>query len=199
MQIRTVLCLILILCGFSNGNAGSKDYPPLRSYFTGNQPSIYDSSKPTGKRIYLAPGPLKPGKIVGEYAAGSFLSVAMGMLSAVAGSRITHDFNDDDGWNFSGLTGAFIGYWVGSVAGSTVGVCTAGNTAGEHGSVWATLGGSILGTAGGTFAGAAIAQNSAQMSDIFPIIVAYTVTQTTGAVLGFNLTRKKVTYESRSP
>jgi hypothetical protein len=191
----TTLAILLVLGSSTTGGAVDRtSLPPLRNYLRLNQSSEADSSLPPGKTIYLEPGPLKPGKVIVEYVSGSLFSVFSGVLVAAIGSGIARNSQRGGDWDeLNGLAGAALGYLIGSVVGSTFGVCIAGNSGGEHGSTWGTLAGSVLGTAGGLVAGAAVA-DSHSINSLGTVFITYTLTQTTGSVLGFNLTRKRVAH-----
>ncbi len=136
---------------------------------------------------YLKPGPLKPGKVVGEFALGGLGAVVAGVAGGVIGFNITYD-EADDGWmNFSGWPGAVAGYLVGSNLGSAAGVYLIGNSGSERGSYVAALGGSFLGTLVGGVTAIALLKDDDEGTLPFAV---FTSAQVTGATIGFNLSRK---------
>jgi len=189
---------MLILGWVYIGSTAEKGLPPLRSYFADSEAARADSSQPQNQRLYLAPGPLKPGKVVVEYLSGSLFSLFGGFMGGAVGSNLVrHDSETDDNSDFGQIFVVLLGYMTGSAIGSTFGVCIGGNSGGEHGSTWGTLAGSVIGTAAGLGLASAVAQND--YDNFVPAFTVYTLTQVSGAVLGFNLSRKKVVYKSQSP
>jgi hypothetical protein len=201
--VKTLVVLLVLNSSLTSGAANRTSLLPISSYLRSNQVASQETEpepQPEPQRIDLGPGPLKPGKVIVEYITGSLFSVFTGVIIAAIGSGITrhsHPGYEED-WDFSGLAGAAYGYLIGSAVGSTFGVCIAGNSGGEHGSTWGTLAGSLLGTAGGLVAGAAVA-DSHSINSLGTVFITYTLTQTTGSVLGFNLTRKRVEHKPLSP
>lgn len=195
--VRSGIFLILVFGWLNHSAAVERGLPPLRSYFAADQSAGSDSAQPRGKRIYLAPGPLDGGKVIVEYLSGGLFSTLSGLLFAAAGSGITRNNNGSDDWNLSGLEGAAYGYLVGSNVGSTFGVCIVGNSGNEHGSAWGAFAGSAIGTVAGLGLASIIAQRN--LDNFGWTFATYTLTQTTGTVLGFNLTRKRVAYAEPPP
>ena len=144
--------------------------------------------------VYLKPGPLKPGKVAGEFLLGGAGALLLGLAAGSIGSGVAHSENSD-GFGVpdvgAGLAPA-LGYLLGSNLGCALGVYLIGNSGGETGSFAATFGGSLAGglLTGGLVVAVAQANKNNHISSP-ALVIAATVGQTAGAVLAFNSTRKK--------
>lgn len=144
--------------------------------------------------VYLKPGPLKPGKVAGEFLLGGVGVALFGLAGGSIGSGVAHSENSD-GFGVPDVGASLapaLGYLLGSNLGCALGVYLIGNSGGETGSFAATFGGSL---AGGLLTGGlavAIAQANKNNHISSPaLVIATAVGQTAGAVLAFNSTRKK--------
>jgi hypothetical protein len=175
--------------------------PPLRSYLRSNQTASGETEpepQPTPQRIYLKPGPLKPVRVAEEFLCGSAFSVVGGSALAALAWGLTGaktDFSSVENLGPAFLIG--LSGLVGSVAGNTLGVCLVGNSGGERGSTGRTVKWCLVGTAIGFFLSNKLSQNNnLNSAAAFTVCLA---SQSSFTVLGFNLNRKKVAYESLSP
>lgn len=141
--------------------------------------------------IYAEPDPVRPEKIAGEVFAGGGAALLLGVLGAGLGYTITYNGNRGEWFNTSGVPGAVVGYAIASNIGSALGVYLIGNSGNEKGSFSATLGGSITGSlVGGGLVFLLYKANHNEGSSA-PYFFIAAVAQTTGAVIGFNHSRKK--------
>lgn len=139
---------------------------------------------------YIKAGKANPAKIGSEFLVGGLSAMVCGAVGAQLGYNATYDENDDDWLNFSGLPGAVVGYLIASNFGCAGGVTLMGNTGGERGSYWASLGGSTVGTVVGGLLAIAILSGSDDDINETPFII-LTAAQAGGATIGFNATRKR--------
>lgn len=124
--------------------------------------------------------PLSVGRIVGQFLAG----IGGEVVGAVGGVALGSLFPQPSGDNEAGPM--FLGFIVGGILGGSMGVYLLGTSNTHGGSYWATLGGDIL------FASTyilyevlfGIPENSALE------ITGHLILPVTGAVIGFNLTRR---------
>jgi hypothetical protein len=139
---------------------------------------------------YIKAGKANPTKIGSEFLVGGLSSMVCGGIGAFLGFNLTYDENADEWFNFTGLPGAIAGYLVASNVGCAGGVTLVGNSGGERGSYWASLGGSVVGTVVGGLLALAIVRESDDDINETPFII-LTVAQAGGATIGFNATRKR--------
>lgn len=141
--------------------------------------------------IYAEPDPVQPGKIAGEIMVGGVAATLGGILGAGLGYAVTYNGNRNEWFNTSGAPGAVVGYAIASNLGCALGVYLIGNSGNEKGSFSATLGGSITGSlVGGGLVFLLYKANHGKGSSA-PYFFVAAVAQTTGAVIGFNSSRKK--------
>jgi len=141
--------------------------------------------------IYAEPDPVKPEKIAGEVFVGGGTALLLGVLGAGLGYAMTYNGNRDEWFNTSGVPGAVVGYAITSNIGCALGVYLIGNSGNEKGSFSATLGGSLTGSlVGGGLVFLLYKANHNEGSPA-PYFFIAAVAQTTGAVIGFNHSRKK--------
>ncbi len=152
---------------------------------------VVAKTEPEKSFVFAKPDPVDPGKIVGEAFAGSSGALLFGVLGAGLGYALTFDRNRGDWFNMSGVPGAVVGYALTSNLGCALGVYLIGNSGGEKGSFGAALGGSITGSlvGGGLVLLLYKANHNAESPALYYFIAA--AAQTTGAVIGFNHSRKK--------
>jgi hypothetical protein len=141
---------------------------------------------------YIKAGPADPGKVTGELLAGGLGAIMGGVVFGKVGFGLA---SDGGGGGFgccdvSGFIGGLVGYLVGSNVGSATGVCLVGNTGGERGSYWASLGGSTVGNVVGGLLAIAIVRESDDDINVTPFLI-LTASQAGGATIGFNATRKR--------
>lgn len=141
--------------------------------------------------IYAKPDPVQSGKIAGEVFAGGGAALLFGALGAGLGYTITYNGNRDQWINTSGVPGAVVGYAITSNLGCALGVYLIGNSGNEKGSFGAALGGSITGSLVG--GGLVLLLYKANHNEGSPALYYFlaAAAQTTGAVIGFNHSRKK--------
>ncbi len=133
--------------------------------------------------LYLKPGPIKPGKVAGEFLLGGFGAV-------VGGVGATSIIPDQGGWPDPGVVVAGLSlYLIGSNLGCASGVYLTGNSNREKGSYLSTLGGSFVGTLVGSIIGFPLLV-ALDDDDKWWSFVAFTAAQSGGATIGFNRSRK---------
>jgi hypothetical protein len=94
--------------------------------------------------------------------------------------------------NFSGVIGGVVGYGIVSNVGCALGVYLIGNSGNEKGSFSSALGGSVVGTLVGGGLAYLMAQSNKNADGISPAYAILVIGgQVTGAVIGFNHSRKK--------
>jgi hypothetical protein len=148
-------------------------------------------AEPAKGFIYAEPDPVKPEKIAGEIFVGGGAALLLGVLGAGLGYAMTYNGNRDEWFNTSGVPGAVVGYAITSNIGCALGVYLIGNSGNEKGSFSATLGGSLTGSlVGGGLVFLLYKANHGEGSPA-PYFFIAAVAQTTGAVIGFNHSRKK--------
>jgi len=146
----------------------------------------------TGKSFnYAEPDPVQSGKIVGEVFAGGGAALLLGVLGARLGYAMTYNVNRDQWVNTSGVPGAVVGYAVTSNLGCALGVYLIGNSGDEKGSFSAALGGSITGSLVGGVLVFLLSKANHNEGSPAPYFFIAAAAQTTGAVIGFNHSRKK--------
>ncbi|MBI1927859.1 HEAT repeat domain-containing protein [Candidatus Poribacteria bacterium] len=129
--------------------------------------------------------PLSLGRIAGEIAVGA----GGGLIGLLAGARI----GQSSGY---GIGIAIVGTITGFTLGCSLGVYLVGNIGNETGSFLATWGGSILGGVPAYFGvviGYGAVAGDGDVPDWAPLVGLGMLSQSTGATIGFNLTRR---YES---
>jgi hypothetical protein len=141
---------------------------------------------------YIKAGPANPAKVSGEVLVGGLGAVVGGSICAGIGFGLGSegDCNGFCCFDEGGIIGALVGYAVGSNLGSATGVYVVGNSGGDKGSYWASLGGSLLGTALGGVCAIAILRGSDDDAGALSLFV-LTAAQVGGAAIGFNATRKR--------
>jgi hypothetical protein len=137
--------------------------------------------------IKVAPGPLNAGKVAGEILAGGLAGVGIGVVGGIIGVGIDMGLFD---YYMEGLLGAFIGGSIGYTVGSPLGVYLIGSVGDETGSYLATLGGSILGFAAGVAGAIALDELLDEVA-----VITFFSGPLIGAVIGFNATQKKSSFE----
>jgi hypothetical protein len=143
--------------------------------------------------IYAEPDPVNPGKIAGEIMGGGVAATLGGILGAGLGYAVTYNGNRSEWFNTSGVPGAVIGYAIASNIGCALGVYLIGNSGNEKGSFSNTLGGSITGSLVGGGLVYLLYKGNHGESQGSPTLYYFiaAAAQTTGAVIGFNHSRKK--------
>ena len=189
------LGLILVAGGSEVSIAQEKQITFRADTLLGDQVVIHQPvvvKAETGKGfIYVEPDPVQPGKIAGEVFVGGGAGLLLGVLGAGLGYAVTYNGNRAEWFNTSGVPGAVVGYAIASNIGCALGVYLIGNSGNEKGSFSATLGGSITGSVvGGGLVFLLYKANHGEGSPA-PYYFIAAVAQTTGAVIGFNHSRKK--------
>jgi hypothetical protein len=142
--------------------------------------------------IYIEPGPVKSDKIAGEIFAGGAGALLGGVLGAGIGYSLTYKENEGDWFNLSGVPGAVVGYTIASNLGCALGVYLIGNSGDEKGSFGDAFGGSVAGSLLGGGLAYLIAQTDKEADGIsYEYAVFVVAGQATGAIIGFNHSRKK--------
>jgi hypothetical protein len=141
--------------------------------------------------LYQEPGPIRPGKVTGEFLLGGTGALLGGVIGGGIGYAIAYDESEGDWFNFSGLYGAIPGYLIASNLGCALGVYLIGNSGDERGSFGSALGGSVAGTLAGFGVTYLLIQTTEHDEINLPIFVLFTASQATGAIIGFNLSREK--------
>lgn len=141
--------------------------------------------------LYQEPGRLSPGKVTGEFLLGGTGALLGGVIGGSIGYAIAYDESEGDWFNFSGLYGAIPGYLIVSNLGCALGVYLVGNSGDDKGSFGSALGGSVAGTLAGFGVTYLLIQTTEHDELNLPIFVLFTASQASGAIIGFNLSRKK--------
>ncbi len=140
-------------------------------------PPIETDRDPSGRP------PLSGGRLVGEFAIGSLFAVGGTLGGAYLGYGIETANGCHGEW--CGFGGILLGGLAGLTFVTPLGVYLVGNSAGETGSLGATIGCSVLGLLAGGGAAAMI-----QDEDVAPVLVF--AGPVVGSMIGFNLTRRYV-------
>jgi hypothetical protein len=142
--------------------------------------------------VYIEPGPVKSDKIAGEIFAGGAGALLGGVLGVGMGYSLTYKENEGDWFNLSGVPGAVVGYTVFSNLGCALGVYLIGNSGDEKGSYGDTFGGSVVGSLLGGGLAYLIAKTDKKVDGIpYEYAVFVVGGQVTGAIIGFNHSRRK--------
>ena len=142
--------------------------------------------------ILVEPGPVKSDKVVGEIFAGGAGALLGGVLGAGIGYSLTYKENEGDWFNLSGVPGAVVGYAIASNLGCALGVYLIGNSGDEKASFGDAFGGSVAGSLLGGGLAYLIAQTDKEADGIsYEYAVFIVAGQATGAIIGFNHSRKK--------
>jgi hypothetical protein len=141
--------------------------------------------------LYQESGPLRPERVTGEFLLGGAGALLGGAIGGSIGYAMAYDESEGDWFNFSGLYGAIPGYLIASNLGCALGVYLIGNTGDEKGSFGSALGGSVAGTLAGMGVSYLLIQTAEHDEITVPIFVLFTAAQSTGAIIGFNLSREK--------
>jgi hypothetical protein len=142
--------------------------------------------------IYQKAGSANPGKVAGEFLLGGSGAILLGVGGGLAGYALAHDGSSDYLIiDESGAYGALIGYLITSNLGCALGVYLIGDIGEDNGSFAATLGGSAVGTLAGCGLVYLMVGSSENDEMTVPVFVFFTVAQSAGATLAFNLSRKK--------
>jgi len=193
------LVVALIAGSFENSLAEEKDslfqnYPLIREHFQKCPPTsehlkeLYLRENLKQNSAYLKPGPLKPGKVAGEFLLGGVGAVLFGCVGACKGYSMTYDPDEGGFFNTSGLWGGILGYLLGSNLGCATGVYLIGNSGDEKGSYVSAFGGSLAGTfVGGLIAISPIMESANREA----VLAVFSTAQAGVATLGFNSSRKK--------
>jgi hypothetical protein len=187
---------VILLAGMVEDALADQGQPILQRYALSDDSLRALSSRAAAKKnfIYVQPGPANPGKVAGEFLAGAIGGAVFGYVGARVGWDMTYVERKSDGFmdfNFSGLPGLIVGYFVFSNVGSAAGVSLVGNTGGESGSYWASVGGSVAGTVVGGLLAAGIISASDDDDSGGAALLVLPLAQAGGAAMGFNATRKK--------
>jgi len=188
------LGLILAVCEFENSSAVEKGIDSHIDTLLDGQVIVRQPIEEKAKKnfILVEPGPVKSDKVVGEIFAGGAGSLLVGVLGAGIGYSLTYNENEGDWFNLSGLPGAVIGYAIASNLGCALGVYLIGNSGDEKGSFGDAFGGSLVGSLLGGGLSYLIAQTDKDTDGIpYEYAVFVVGGQVTGAIIGFNHSRKK--------
>lgn len=188
------LGLILAVCEFENSSAVEKGIDSHIDTLLDGQVMVRQPIEEKAKKnfILVEPGPVKSDKVVGEIFAGGAGSLLVGVLGAGIGYSLTYNENEGDWFNLSGLPGAVIGYAIASNLGCALGVYLIGNSGDEKGSFGDAFGGSLVGSLLGGGLSYLIAQTNKDTDGIpYEYAVFVVGGQVTGAIIGFNHSRKK--------
>jgi hypothetical protein len=193
------LGLAIVAGSFETSQAEEKDslfqkYPLIREHFQKCPPTsehlkqLYLRENLKQNSPYLKPGPIKPGKVAGEFLLGGVGAVLLGCAAARKGYSMTYDPDEGGFFNTSGLWGAILGYLLGSNLGCATGVYLIGNSGDEKGSYGSAFGGSLAGTfVGGLIAISPIMESANREA----VLAVFSTAQAGVATLGFNSSRKK--------
>lgn len=188
------LGFILAASEFENLSAAEKGIDSHIDTLLGGQVIINQPVEMEAKRnfIYIEPGPVKSDKIAGEIFAGGAGALLGGVLGAGIGYSLTYKENEGDWFNLSGVPGAVVGYTIASNLGCALGVYLIGNSGDEKGSFGDAFGGSLVGSLLGGGLAYLVAKTEKDVDGIpYRYAIFVVAGQATGAIIGFNHSRKK--------